>query len=551
MANITANIKVDPRDAKLSMAHFYVAFTALAVGGLMGLLQVLVRSGKFELPAGISYYEVLTVHGVLLGLVLTTFFIMGFQLAAVSRTAGAHSNAARRIGWIGFWVMLIGTVAAATMILMNKASVLFTFYAPLQAHWIFYAGLTLVVVGSWLDGVALLMTYVRWRRNNPGQPSPLLSFMAAVNTILWIVATIGVAATVLIQLLPWSLGLVDRVDVLVSRTLFWYFGHPLVYFWLLPAYMCWYAIIPKIIGGKIFSDSLARLSFILFLLFSIPVGFHHQLMEPGIDPAWKFLQVVLTFLVVIPSLMTAFALFATFERTGRLKGATGVMGWLKKLPWNDARFTVPFIGMAAFIPAGAGGMVNASNQMDQVVHNTIWVTGHFHLTLATSVVLTFFGISYWLIPHLTGRTLTKKMNKLAIIQAWIWFIGMTFMSGAMHAEGLLGAPRRSAFSTYGGAKQAAEWIPYQIAQAIGGSILFLGIILVIVIFVNLAFFAPKGEEEFPVGEPEDSSEKAPMVFENWKLWLGITVLLILFAYTIPFIDMIQNAPLGSKGFKTW
>ena len=43
---------------------------------------------------------------------------------------------ARRIGWIGFWVMLIGTAMAATMILLNKASVLYTFYAPLQAHWI-------------------------------------------------------------------------------------------------------------------------------------------------------------------------------------------------------------------------------------------------------------------------------------------------------------------------------------------------------------------------------------------------------------------------------
>jgi cytochrome c oxidase subunit 1 len=143
------------------------------------------------------------------------------------------------------------------------------------------------------------------------------------------------------------------------------------------------------------------------------------------------------------------------------------------------------------------------------------------------------------------------MNKLAIIQAWVWFIGMTFMSGAMHFEGLLGGPRRSAFSTYGGAKQAAEWIPYQVAQAVGGSILFLGIILVLIIFVNLAFFAPKGEEEFPVAEAEDNAEKAPMVFENWKLWLGITAALILFAYTIPFIDIIQNAPPGSKGFQTW
>lgn len=86
------------------------------------------------------------------------------------------------------------------------------------------------------------------------------------------------------------------------------------------------------------------------------------------------------------------------------------------------------------------------------------------------------------------------MNKLGIIQAWVWFIGMAFMSGAMHFQGLLGGPRRSAFSTYGGAKQATEWIPYQIAQAVGGTILFLGIILVIIIFINLAFFAPKGKK---------------------------------------------------------
>lgn len=100
--------------------------------------------------------------------------------------------------------------------------------------------------------------------------------MAVANTLLWIVATIGVAATVLFQILPWSLGWVDSINVLASRTLFWYFGHPLVYFWLLPAYMCWYVVIPKVIGGKIFSDSLARMSFILFLLFSIPVGLHHN-----------------------------------------------------------------------------------------------------------------------------------------------------------------------------------------------------------------------------------------------------------------------------------
>jgi cytochrome c oxidase subunit 1 len=315
--------------------------------------------------------------------------------------------------------------------------------------------------------------------------------------------------------------------------------------------MIWYAIIPKIIGGKMFSDSLARMSFILFLIFSIPVGFHHQLVEPGIDPAWKYLQVVLTFMVVIPSLMTAFSMFATFEMYGRSKGATGLFGWLRKLPWGDARFFAPFVGMLFFIPAGAGGLVNASHQLNQVVHNTIWVTGHFHLTLATTVVLTFFGAAYWLIPHLTGRVMTKAMNRLAIIQTIVWSIGMIFMSSAMHFAGLLGAPRRSAFSTYGDAPQALEWIPYQIAQAVGGTILFIGIILVLIIVTNLAFFAPKGETEFPVAEVAEQAERTPLVFENWTLWIGIAVVLILIAYTVPFIDMIKNAPPGSKGFKLW
>ncbi|MEK4229071.1 b(o/a)3-type cytochrome-c oxidase subunit 1 [Solibacillus sp. FSL H8-0538] len=545
--------KVAPKDAKLAMANMYVAFIALLLGGLAGLLQVLVRSGEFTIPGGIKigYYQVLTVHGVLLGLILTTFFIMGFQIAAVSRTAGPLTDKQRLMGWIGFWLMTIGTAAAATMVLLNKATVLYTFYAPLKAHWIFYLGLTLVVVGSWLLCAPQIMKFVEWRKANKGETSPLLTFMAVVNSVLWITATLGVAVEVLVQLLPWSLGLIERVDVLLSRTLFWYFGHALVYFWLLPAYMAWYAIVPKIIGAKIFSDSLARLSFMLFLIFSVPVGIHHQLTEPGIDGFWKFTQVVLTFFVIIPSLMTAFSLFATFELRGRELGGKGVLGWFKKLPWGDSRFLLPFIGMVTFIPGGAGGIVNASYQMNQLIHNTIWVTGHFHLTVATTVVLTFFGVAFWLIPHLTGRVLTPVLNKLGIYIGVLWTTGMLIMSGSMHIAGLLGAPRRSDFSTYGGSEQAYDWISYQIAQAVGGTILFLAIILITYMIIQLAFFAPKGEEEFPVAELAPGAEKTPAILENFKVWGVILVALILFAYSMPLIDIISNSPLGSKGYSPW
>ncbi|MEC1722948.1 b(o/a)3-type cytochrome-c oxidase subunit 1 [Schinkia azotoformans] len=539
---------INPKDAKLTMAHFYVAFISLFLGATAGLLQVLVRSGKVTLPAGIQYYQVLTVHGVLLALVFTTFFIIGFIFATQSKTCGSYTDGERRWGWIGYWTMTIGVAIAATFILLGEASVLYTMYAPMMAHPMHYIGLTLVVVGSWICGFVVFHRHARWRKENRGQITPLLSYMGVMTMIMWLVACLGLATTVLVQIIPWSLGLVPTIDVLISRTLFWYFGHPLVYFWLLPAYMAWYVVVPKVIGGKIFSDALARLSFVLFILFSIPVGFHHQLLEPGIDPFWKYLQVVLTFLVVIPSLMTAFALFATFEMRGRELGATGLLGWWKKMPWKDARFFAPFMGMLFFAAGGAGGLVNASHQLNQVVHNTIWVTGHFHLTVGSAVAMTFFGVAFWIVPSITGRTLTPKVNKLGLIQTWLWTIGMLFMSGAMHTAGLYGAPRRSAFSTYAGNEDTLAWIPYQIAQAVGGTFLFLGALLMVYIFVYLAFYAPKGETEFPVGEVHDQAEKVPAVFENFKLWVAITFALVLFAYTIPFIDMIQNAPPGSPGY---
>lgn len=535
------------KEAKLYMSFMYVTFISLLIGGLMGFLQTLVRSGTITLPWGIDYYQVLTVHGVILALVLTTFFIIGFQFSLMGKTVGI-SQRQRQVAWISFWIMLIGTIITATMILLGKASVLYTFYAPLKAHPLFYIGLALVIVGTWVAGIVNFHQLYVWKKAHPGQKSPLLAFMVTINMIMWIIASLGVATSVLVQFIPWSLGYAETINVLVSRTLFWYFGHPLVYFWLLPAYMAWYAIIPKIIGGKIFSDSLARLSFILFLFFSIPVGFHHQLTEPGIDPVWKFIQVVLTFMVVVPTLMTAFSLFATFEITGRKKGHKGLFGWFKHLPWKDVRFLAPMLGMLALIPGGAGGIINASHQMNAVVHNTMWVTGHFHLTVATTVILTFFGVAYWLIPHLTGRKLTKSINKLGIIQSIIWIVGMAIMSTSMHIQGLLGGPRRSSYSEYGGTEQASEWIGYQIAQAIGGTILFIGVILMVYIFIKLTFFAPKGVEEFPVGEEEPDAQPTPKFMENWKLWICITVALILFAYTVPFIDIIQNSPPGSPPF---
>ncbi|RNB83471.1 b(o/a)3-type cytochrome-c oxidase subunit 1 [Brevibacillus panacihumi] len=542
---------VDRSAARLSLAYVWVAYIAFGVAAIAGMLQGMVRGGIIELPSWMNYYQILTAHGVLMALIFTTFFIIGFLYSGVAKTTGGTLHgSALGWGWSGWILMVVGTAMAGTMIILNEASVLYTFYAPLKASPIFYIGTALVVVGSWLAGFGIFSRYRKWRRLNKGQNSPLFLYMSVTTYILWMVATIPVAVEVVFQLIPWSLGWTPTINIMLSRTLFWFFGHPLVYFWLLPAYIAWYVCVPRVIGGHIFSDSLSRLAFICLLLFSIPVGFHHQLMEPGISEGWKMIHVILTLIVVIPSLMTAFSMFAIFETTGRKKGGVGLFGWFKKLPWTDVRFFAPFMGMLFFIPGGAGGIINASNQLNAVVHNTIWVTGHFHITIGGAVALTFFGVSFWLVPALTGRKLTPTANRMGMVQTVFWSVGMFLMSAAMHAMGLQGAPRRTDYTTYMDHPLALSWMDYQRVMAFGGGLLFVAAVLLILILFYLTFMAPKGHEEYPIAETEEA-QPVPRILERWTVWVGVLAVLIVLAYGYPIMEQIQHQAPGSPPFRTW
>jgi cytochrome c oxidase subunit 1 len=246
-------------------------------------------------------------------------------------------------------------------------------------------------------------------------------------------------------------------------------------------------------------------------------------------------------------------MMATFELAGRAKGAKGLFGFFRKLPFHDARFFAAFVGMVIFIPAGAGGVINASYQLDQVVHNTLWITGHFHLTVASTVALTFFAITYTLFPALTGRNITPFINKLGIAHTVIWVIGMALMSVPMHIVGLFGEPRRTAFTTYMDHPVVAAWVPYRKLIGIGSGFLFIGVLLFLYIALYLWFFAPKTgpQVDFPLGEVHDTGHKPPAILERWSVWVGATIALTLIAYTIPVLDMIRHSPPGSFGIRSW
>jgi cytochrome c oxidase subunit 1 len=534
----------------LTGAHLLVAHVALLGGIVTGLLQGLEHAGV-EFPASQyflqSYYHSVSMHGVLNVLVWTTFFISGF-LPFISARAYAMPLASPRLGWLTFWVMLVGLVMAAIPLAGNAATVMFTFYAPLKAHWAFYVGLTLVVVGTWLVTVRLALSQRAWRARHPGERTPLAAFMSLVTMTMWTLASVGLAAEMLLMLIPWSLGLVAGTDPLLSRTLFWLTGHPIVYFWLLPAYISWYTLAPRQAGGRLFSDPMARGSFLLFLLLSAPLGLHHQVTDPGIHEGWKLFQAFLTFAVFFPSLLTFFNVVASLENAGRARGGTGWVGWFFRLPWGEPSLAAQLLAMLMFCAGGIGGLINASYNMNLVVHNTAYVVGHFHTTVGTAVTLTYMGISYWLVPYVTGRALWSRW--MALAQCWLWFVGMLIFSIALHQLGLMGMPRRTMIS------QAAyfqpEWRALLPWVGVGGTLLFISGVLYL---LNLVLTATVSRAPAPAApefaEAVAPAAEGPAILNRLRPWVVMAVLLIVVAYGPTLARLVATSRFDAPGFRVW
>ena len=416
----------------------------LTIGIYHGLMQTIYRSGIIHetAVAHLDYYQGLTLHGVINAIVLTSFFAVAFGHATMAFYLKKEPN--KKVSWLSLVLMVTGTLLAAFAMLTGRASVLYTFYPPLKAAPEFYLGAALLIVGSWVPLFNWAQMYVQWRKENRTIKMPMAVLGTLVNFTIWFVCTLAVAYEVLVLLLPWSMGLTKDINVTLARTLFWFFGHALVYFWLLPAYIMYYTILPKLAGGKLYSDLAGRIAFFLFLLLSIPVGVHHQFSDPNIDRDTKFFQSLLTFGVALPSFITAFTIAASLEYAGKKGEAPGWFGWMKRLPYldfNNYLFAYLICGLILFIFGGLTGIVNASYQLNNMVHNTAWLPGHFHMTVAGPVFLGIIGMSLYLVSKLKGKKVF--LPRVNVIIPYLWMIGVLIFSTGLMWGGLIGEPRRT------------------------------------------------------------------------------------------------------------
>lgn len=538
------------RKIVLWMISFPAVF--LIFGIYHGLMQVLFRAGIIKATEflGINYYQGLTAHGVINAILLTTFFAVAFGHLLIHQTIGRIQLTLAKTS---AGLMFLGATSVLITIFSGHASVLYTFYPPLKAHPAFYLGLATFVVGSWIGFWSWIGPTREWIRNNPRQKIPLSALGILTTFILWQIATLPVAVEVLALLVPWSMNLTPTINVVLSRTLFWFFGHPLVYFWLLPVYVMYYNVLPKVAGGKLYSDFAGRFAFLMFLLFSSPLGLHHQFSDPGIASDFKAIHTFLTSIVALPSMMTAFTLAASLEYAAYLKGGRGLFGWWQKLPYFDENawlFPYFFAGLLIFIFGGATGVVNASYNVNQVVHNTSWVPAHFHMTVAGPVFLGILGMSLYILVGLTDKKIYSA--KLAMLVPYTWMIGVLIMSSGLFLGGLRGEPRRTnmgmSYLNPESADFRPDWVTASNIAAVGGVVMTIAIVIFFYVLIRSLLSSEKSKEVFSIPLTDSYHNEDIAAVKILKPWIIGAILMAILAYAPPIYQILRDNNPGGSGF---
>jgi cytochrome c oxidase subunit 1 len=520
----------------LVLAHLGVAFASFALALLLGEWQMIVRSPLHAwLDNPEHYYRSVTAHGTVMAYVFPTLVAMGFGYA-ISVVALQRNLIGLRFAWIAFWMVVAGTLLAACTVASGRASVLYTFYPPLIGNAAYYIGVVLVVVGSWVWVALLSVNLAAWRRDNPGKKVPFPMFANVAGSYLWAWTAVGAAVEILFQILPVALGLKSTVDAGLARVLFSWTLHAIVYFWLIPTYIAYYTILPRAIGSRLYSDSMARVAFALFLVFAMPIGMHHLYDDPMVGPGVKVMHAVFTAMVAVPTLITVFTISSSVELAARQRGGRGLLGWLKALPWeNPVMLAVAFsFVMLGF--GGAGGLINMSYQLDSTIHNTQWITGHFHLIFGGAIVIMYFVIAYDLWPQLTGRALGSL--RLIRTQLWLWFIGMMTLTLPWHLAGLFGMPRRMAYYDYSHPALAPDaWTV--IASVIGGALLVVSGLLFIYILATAFFRERVPVEPYRFSEALHDAPVVPKALNGFAVWAGLMIGLTVVNYGFPIWQLLS------------
>jgi cytochrome c oxidase subunit 1 len=426
----------------LMRTHAVFAVVILLFGGITALLVTLTRWPAVHLLPADLFYQLLTSHGVN----MLIFWIITFEIAVLyfcSSTLLRCRLATPRIAWLGFALMLIGVVVNNLAVASGDASVMMTSYVPMPANPNFYLGLIIFAVGALLGCFVFLGTLVIAKEEKTYEGSiPLVTFGALTACII-AVFTIASGAIILIPTYLWSIGYISNIDAAMYRLIWWAFGHASQQINVAVHVAIWYAIAAIVFGARPLSEKVSRTAFFLYIAFLQLAAAHHLLVDPGLSSEWKIFNTSYAmYLAVLASMIHGLTVPGSIEVAQRAKGYTkGLFEWLRKAPWGNPVFSGMFISLIGFgFIGGISGVVMGTEQINIIIHNTIYVPGHFHATVVIGTTLAFMALTYFLIPVLFRRQIV--MPGLAKWQPYLFGGGMAVFTLAMMGAGTLGVERR-------------------------------------------------------------------------------------------------------------
>lgn len=212
-------------------------------------------------------------------------------------------------------------------------------------------------------------------------------------------------------------------DPILFQHVFWIFGHPEVYILILPAWGIVSDLLSFFSRKPAFGAKATALSMTTITILSTLVYGHHMY-TTQMSPLLTQSFMTLTMTISIPS-----AIFFA--------------NWLGTLWRGSIRFHSPMLfALGVVFVFGLGGLTGlylATVTTDIYLHDTYFVVGHFHYTMAASVLLGGFAAIYFWMPKMFG----KMMNEFwAKVHFWITMAGLNGIFMGMMIVGYAGMHRR-------------------------------------------------------------------------------------------------------------
>jgi cytochrome c oxidase subunit 1 len=452
----------DPRTRRLVTRYLVASTLILLVSGLLGLVIRSSQAGYGRV--GDNYwYALMTAHGLGAFVGWAAFAVMGLSFWILDEVGFPLSRLGRFLAGLVWWLMVLGVagVVVSTVVMQFGASWVFLYPLPFHAagEWgdwataifsasVLLAGLAIVVwclailatvVGPALHatrsgifnrlGVAMGFGYL-WPKRFATNPTsvPYAVIPLTVIAIDMIIATLPLAV-LLVEMIVQSFASVS-VDPLLAKNVLWWFGHPVVYLLLFPAVAVYYHLVPKLAGRPLVAGNVIAVAWVIAVIANVIVWAHHVYLDYPSGTHQGTINSLMqptTFALVIPSALSLYSLGLTIYRSTWRWGAVE---------------TALFLGLFSWLTAGLSGIVNATIKFDTVVHNTLWIVGHFHQMALLNIGLVIFGAIYYYLPRVLGRPLYSE--GMAKWHLWLTFVGASVNSAFWLWQGLDGAPRRFA-----------------------------------------------------------------------------------------------------------